>query len=54
MNPQLILPLAPLGTFFVGFVFELTGWILYALMGLGGILLFFIGLWVGRRGAPSY
>jgi len=42
------------GTFFVGFVFELTGWILYALMGLGGILLFFIGLWVGRRGAASY
>jgi len=42
------------GTFFVGFVFELTGWILYALMGLGGILLFFIGLWVGRRGTASY
>jgi len=41
------------GTFYVGFVFELTGWILYALMGLGGILLFFIGFWVGRRGAPS-
>ncbi len=41
------------GTFYVGFVFELTGWILYALMGLGGILLFFIGFWVGRRGGGA-
>ena len=38
------------GTFYVGFVFpEIKGWILYTLMGLGGLLLFFLGLWIGRR-----
>ena len=38
------------GEFYVGFIFELTGWILYALMGVGAIVLFFLGFWVGRRG----
>ncbi len=38
------------GTFYVGFVFpEIKGWILYTLIGLGGLLLFFLGLWIGRR-----
>ena len=37
------------GTFYTGFTFELKGWILYALMGAGGLLLFFLGMWVGRR-----
>ena len=40
------------GTFYVGFAFgfpELKGWVLYALMGAGGLVLFFLGLWVGRR-----
>jgi hypothetical protein len=47
------------GTFYVGFAFgfpELKGWVLYALMGAGGLVLFFLGLWVGRRrgGAEEY
>ena len=45
------------GTFYVGFIFELKGWILYTIMGVGGLLLLFIGFWVGRRsggGAGEY
>jgi len=43
------------GTFYVGFVFpEIKGWILYTLMGVGGLLLFFLGLWIGRRTVPEY
>jgi len=41
------------GQFTVGFTFgfpELTGWVLYVLIAVGALLLFFIGLWVGRRG----
>ena len=40
------------GQFTVGFIFgfpELTGWILYVLIGIGALLLFFIGFWLGRR-----
>ena len=39
------------GTFTVGFAFgfELTGWVLYLLIAVGALVLFFIGLWVGRR-----
>ncbi|HCP60694.1 MAG TPA: hypothetical protein DIT43_03975 [Dehalococcoidia bacterium] len=39
------------GTFDVGFAFELTGWFLYLLYGLGGLLLLFIGFLLGRRSA---
>ena len=39
------------GTFDVGFAFELTGWFLYFLYGLGGLLLLFIGFLLGRRSA---
>ena len=43
------------GTFYVGFIFpEIKGWILYTLMGVGGLLLFFLGLWIGRRTVPEY
>jgi len=37
------------GSFYVGFAFDLPQWGIYALMGLGGVILFFIGLWVGRK-----
>lgn len=39
------------GSFDVGFAFELTGWFLYLLYGLGGLLLLFIGFLLGRRSA---
>jgi len=39
------------GTFDVGFAFELTGWFLYFLYGLWGLLLLFIGFLLGRRSA---
>ena len=41
------------GTFDVGFAFtfDLTGWFLYLLYGLGGLLLLFIGFLLGRRSA---
>jgi hypothetical protein len=40
------------GIFTVGFTFNfpgLSGWVLYVLIGVGAVVLFFIGLWVGRR-----
>jgi hypothetical protein len=40
------------GQFKVGFIFNfpgLSGWVLYVLIGVGAVVLFFIGLWVGRR-----
>ena len=40
------------GEFSVGFIFsfpELKGWVLYALIGVGALVLFFLGLLVGRR-----
>ena len=40
------------GIFKVGFIFNfpgLSGWGLYVLIGVGAVVLFFIGLWVGRR-----
>jgi hypothetical protein len=36
------------GTFYVGFVFpELEGWVLYTVIGVGGLLLFALGFWLG-------
>jgi hypothetical protein len=35
------------GSFYVGFTFELTGWILYTSMGIAGLLLLFISYLVG-------
>mgnify|MGYP001030301621 CR=1 FL=1 len=40
-------------SFHVGFVFELTGWVLYTLMALGGLILLLIGFLLGRRIAYS-
>jgi len=37
------------GSFSVGFAFSLTGWVLYLLMGIGGLLLLGIGYWIGKR-----
>jgi len=42
------------GTFIVGFIFNfsnLSGWLLYVLIGVGALVLFFIGFWLGRRGS---
>jgi hypothetical protein len=41
------------GQFKVGFIFsfsKLSGWLLYLLIGVGALILFFIGFWIGRRG----
>ena len=38
------------GTFYVGFIFpEIKGWLLYVLIGVGVLLLFFLGFWAGRK-----
>jgi len=45
------------GQFTVGFIFnfpDLTGWVLYVLIGVGALVLFFIGFWLGRRGGGEY
>ena len=36
-------------SFYVGFTFALTGWILYVLIGLAGLILLLVGILVGRR-----
>ena len=43
-----------LGSFHVGFVFELTGWVLYTSMALAGLLLLFIGFLLGRGRRSAY
>jgi len=42
------------GQFYVAAVFALPSWALYTLIGLGGLLLFAIGYWFGRRTAFYY
>jgi len=42
------------GSFHVGFAFAMPDWVIYLLIGLGGILLFFVGFFVGRRTGYSY
>ncbi len=37
------------GTFYVGFTFDLSGWVLYVLMAIAGIVLLLIGYLAGRR-----
>jgi len=38
------------GSFYVGgILFSLTGWVLYIVMGVGGLVLFGLGYWLGRR-----
>jgi hypothetical protein len=40
------------GTFSLGFSFDfdMSGWLLYVLIGVGALVLFFVGFWLGRRG----
>jgi len=41
------------GTFTLGFSFDFDlsgGWLLYVLIGVGALVLFFVGFWLGRRG----
>ncbi len=40
--------------FNVGFSLELTGWVLYVALGIGGLLLFLIGFFLGSRRSLSY
>jgi len=38
------------GSFYVGGIsFSLTGWVLYTVMGVGGLILLALGYWLGRR-----
>jgi hypothetical protein len=41
------------GTFSVGSSFQMKGWLLYALIGIGAIGVFFLGFWLGRRTIPE-
>ena len=46
-------PWTGVGQFRVGFTFNLPnmgGWLLYVLIGVGALVLFFVGFWLGRRG----
>jgi len=40
-------------TFYVGFTFEFTGWVVYVTMVLIAVVFLFLGLWLGRRMASS-
>lgn len=44
---------SPVGTFYVGFSFALSGWLLYLLIGIGVVLVFILGFWLGRRSTPG-
>ncbi|MFC1971717.1 IPT/TIG domain-containing protein [Chloroflexota bacterium] len=40
-------------SFYVGFVFEFNGWVLYTSVAIGGLILLLICFWLGRRTAYS-
>ena len=42
------------GEFYVSTSFSLPSWVIYTLLGLGGLVLFGIGYWMGRRTAYYY
>jgi hypothetical protein len=42
------------GSFHVGFAFDMPNWLIYLLIGLGGVALFFVGFFVGRRTGYAY
>ena len=42
------------GSFHIGFVFDMPNWALYLLIALGGLVLFGIGFFVGRRTGYAY
>lgn len=39
------------GEFYTGVAFAMPDWTMYALFGIGGLVLFIVGIWVGRRTA---
>lgn len=39
--------------FTVGVSFSMPGWLIYTLIGIGAIIIFFLGLWLGRRATAS-
>lgn len=39
--------------FIVGSGFSMPGWLLYTLIAIGAVLIFFLGVWIGRRSATS-
>ena len=39
------------GEFYTGAAFAMPDWAMYALFGIGGLFLFIVGIWVGRRTA---
>jgi hypothetical protein len=42
------------GEFYMGGASAFPGWALYTIIGVGGVILFLLGLWVGRRTAFYY
>lgn len=36
------------------FLFQLEGWVLYTLIGVGAVIIFILGFWLGRRSIPEY
>ncbi len=42
------------GSFHVGFAFAMPDWVIYLLIALGGLVLFVVGFFVGRRTGYSY
>ncbi len=42
------------GSFHVGVAFTMPTWAIYLLIGLGGLLLFVLGFWLGRRMSYAY
>jgi hypothetical protein len=42
------------GEFYVSTSFSLPSWVIYTLLGLGGLVLFGVGYWMGRRTAYYY
>jgi len=42
------------GEFYVATSFSLPSWVIYTLLGLGGLVLFGVGYWMGRRTAYYY
>jgi hypothetical protein len=42
------------GAFHVGFAFDMPNWAIYLLIGVGGVLLFFVGFFVGRKTGYEY
>ena len=42
------------GEFYIAQPFALTGWLLYLAIGIGALIIFLLGIWIGRRTAFYY